>query len=569
MKIPITIGIIGHRDAVILPAHRRLVKKTFDEIHERYPDSPVVLFSQLAEGVDLEVARLFLEHKEATGRAYRLIVPLPFEKEEFLSDYKEDSLKCFHEVYEKADERFVVPNRGQTERGLLYRQGGQFVSDSSMVLIAFSDKKNNGGVGGTDDLVYYKVHGTFRESVDERLFNLKGFLLHLPCDRGDKRELDEAKLTDALVTDFLGLEDIRETLDKTNEINKFSAKARNISGHTDNWEICTEGEDVWNSESLINWHNLFASHSAGHKWWYNLWIMVLFGIGGLLVAGTQVYDIVDVLTNRNHEEPRTLLGELGGSVVMLIIVMILYLLAMGIKNFTRWKDHTIFIDDRVIAEAIRTQFFWKQSGIQEPVARHILRIHKQEHNWLADILNAIYGLTMGNPTKFCTWPQIRNNWIDDQFKYFMSKKKHYKRIKQRFKAFYLGMIVLGGVSLGALVWWGFLREAGDQAILEVQVKKLGIAGINLAVGLFLIARGLFEKKGLDQMMGQYHMMAQIFGKTRGKIRILGQLDPSEEVDDRIQNLLYLTGKEALIENGNWYLIFKERAPDIIVIPGTA
>ena len=51
-KLPITVGIVGHRDAILTKDHFSMLEKVFDDLHTKYTQSPVVLFSQLAEGVD-------------------------------------------------------------------------------------------------------------------------------------------------------------------------------------------------------------------------------------------------------------------------------------------------------------------------------------------------------------------------------------------------------------------------------------------------------------------------------------------------------------------------------------
>lgn len=565
MKIPITVGVIGHRDARMVPAHRMLIIKTLNKLHEQYPHSPLVLFSQLAQGADLEMARVFLEHRERTGREYRLIVPLPFPEEEYLMDFDAPSLECFQRVYAQADETFLVPHQAGDPRDQRFRTGGQFVADSSMVLIAFSDRKDNGGIGGTDDLIYYKMHGTFREHVDDRLFNLRGSVLVIPCDRGEAAEVTEEELTEELIDDFFAIQDVSETLSKTDEINAFSSSQGKAENWTETWEICTEGEDPSNAINLRHWHNVFASHSAVHKRTYSRFVNGFFYLGAFLVGGSQSIALIDHYLLKSPE--LVSLMEQFGSVMLLLIVMFLYLLAFVIKEYTKWKDHTIFIDDRVVAEAIRTQFFWKQSGIQQPVARYILRIHKQEHNWLPNILNAIYGLTTGNPNSVCHWSRIQLNWIEDQYQYFVRSIERYERKKARYQWFYFAMGVLGFAGISLLLFSIFYQKpiTSDFDL----IKSLSVSFINLAVGWLLIARTMYEKKGYEQMINQYGLMARIFGKTRHKMNEIGDVQPEGDMEERMRNLLYLTGKEALIENGNWYLIFKERAPDIVVIPGTA
>ncbi|MCZ2097334.1 MAG: hypothetical protein LC121_13945, partial [Anaerolineae bacterium] len=56
--IPLVIGVTGHRDLVDseVPAIRERARGFLQGLHERWPHTPIVVASQLAEGADLLVA---------------------------------------------------------------------------------------------------------------------------------------------------------------------------------------------------------------------------------------------------------------------------------------------------------------------------------------------------------------------------------------------------------------------------------------------------------------------------------------------------------------------------------
>jgi vacuolar-type H+-ATPase catalytic subunit A/Vma1 len=70
-------------------------------------------------------------------------------------------------------------------------------------------------------------------------------------------------------------------------------------------------------------------------------------------------------------------------------------------------------------------------------------------------------------------------------------------------------------------------------------------------------------KGYEPLVNQYELMQVIYEKAEAKIKEVNnlQMDITEK-QSYLQELFFVIGKEALIENGNWYLIFKEKEPEI-------
>ena len=70
-------------------------------------------------------------------------------------------------------------------------------------------------------------------------------------------------------------------------------------------------------------------------------------------------------------------------------------------------------------------------------------------------------------------------------------------------------------------------------------------------------------KGYEPLGNQYELMNVIYQRAEAKIIEINNLQM--ETDKRhsyLKELFFVIGKEALIENGNWYLIFKEKEPEI-------
>jgi hypothetical protein len=171
-KIPITFGIVGHLDAITTPHHRFQIEQLFREVASAYPNSPLFLFSSLAEGADRFVASIFLELKgtdqELKGK-FELIVPMPFEDEEYKNDFNNESDIEFDHLLKQASRKFCTACDGKKiDRAQHYLETGKFVADSSLILIALWDGQA-GKKGGTADIVNYKRRGD-DSNVEESTF---------------------------------------------------------------------------------------------------------------------------------------------------------------------------------------------------------------------------------------------------------------------------------------------------------------------------------------------------------------------------------------------------------------
>ena len=104
-RIPITVGVVGHLDVIVTEEHRLQITDFFNDLARKYPHSPVYLFSSIAEGADRFVTHLFLDLKRTNddfSERFELIVPMPFQAEEYKKDFNESSVKEFDYLLSQA-----------------------------------------------------------------------------------------------------------------------------------------------------------------------------------------------------------------------------------------------------------------------------------------------------------------------------------------------------------------------------------------------------------------------------------------------------------------------------------
>src|SRR6266550_4507440 len=164
--LPILIGVTGHRDLrpVDLSSLRARIEQVIRELLRRYPQTPLIVVSPLAEGADRLVANVALEH------GARLAVPLPLPVAEYERDFATlESRKEFQALLKRAWRCFELPLvKGNTTAGIheygpardsQYALAGAYIARHSQILIALWDGTHTDLVGGTAQIVNFKLNG--------------------------------------------------------------------------------------------------------------------------------------------------------------------------------------------------------------------------------------------------------------------------------------------------------------------------------------------------------------------------------------------------------------------------
>jgi hypothetical protein len=87
--------------------------------------------------------------------------------------------------------------------------------------------------------------------------------------------------------------------------------------------------------------------------------------------------------------------------------------------------------------------------------------------------------------------------------------------------------------------------------------------IGMLLSIFALIRAFIQIKGYGQLLNQYELMNVLYKKAVQKIDQISsaRLETGEQ-HAYLKELFFIIGKEALIENGNWYLILKEKEPGL-------
>ena len=369
-RIPITIGVIGHLDVITTEVTSMQIERFFRDLATAYPHSPIHLFSSIAEGADRYVAEIFLklkrDNEEYQGR-FELIVPMPFDHEEYKEDFDDTSDREFESLLKQAKRSFTVSLDGNgTDRAHQYLRAGKLIADSSLILIALWDGKP-GKKGGTADIVKYKITGD-DDTVAESTFEYDGTVFVLPSEREHSSAHIEEKHDSK---EYLSVELVQKdatlkvALDKIDAINRNSLSINKPDLEKSQSYLFDNPEKLdLPQRSLLTWYSILdqlSLKSRRRELQVTAWLFVL---GLFFILFLEIYS--NIWVNK----------------IILAVTMLILVLATVITIYSRVKkDHEKYLYNRTLAEALRIQFYWNYAGIQKNVSDYILRIHRKEFTW--------------------------------------------------------------------------------------------------------------------------------------------------------------------------------------------
>ena len=233
-KIPFIISVTGHRDLSLTELSRcrkkiKSILKYFCE-HKRLKDTPIWVFSSLADGADRCVAEVALALRETGLYDIHVIAPLPLEYEVYVQDFSETSTQEFDRLLKLMDDHFVLDpykyegfdvtqlrlpaenqrNKGNNwgytpERNAQYVNLGAFLVRHANVLLALWDGNLlANSIGGTTEVVKAMLNQPMDWGTDQQGNNIppreelrerqtltggeSGAVIHLPVKRSHMDE---------------------------------------------------------------------------------------------------------------------------------------------------------------------------------------------------------------------------------------------------------------------------------------------------------------------------------------------------------------------------------------------
>jgi hypothetical protein len=590
--LPLVVGVTGHRDLreSDYPMLERRVREIFGSLLGKYRHTPIILLSPLAEGSDRLVARVALEFEKV-----RLIVPLPMREELYREDFtKAESWDEFNRLLGQAEQSFVLPILdGQSEeeisklgraRDLQYEQVGAYIARHSHILIALWDGLKTEMGAGTSKIVQfqqdgvpepYAPHRTALDVVDSgpvyQIVTPRGraqyhthgqaFTIRYLYPRGDATE---AEVYDRI---FMNMDAFNE-------------------------DALRRGP-MLQQEMEQNMHDLFPTEEARK-------------LPHVLQILRKRYGVADMLALHFKGLARSTLNRLFILIAFAAVlfgiysnvlgtrheILFFYLLIIAVAHLqvhrrARKREYqNKYQDYRTMAEGMRVQFFWCLASLslkkfKLSVADHYLRKQKGELDWIRHAVRVwnIPDVIDGNSQPSAIDPQhmghldlLLEHWVRHQATFFTRRAKEDQKKLERSKRWsrillWSGVVVTITFALALLV--SYLLNYNFHEFVSHNHLLHGCLILLMTVppvGAALL-HSYTERTTLSEHVKQYSRMSGLF--TNAEKQLSALLHPKHQRDENqfikdvelARELIEELGKEALVENGDWVLIHRERPLD--------
>lgn len=568
--LPLVVGITGHRDLrdQDLPDLERVVRGVFAELSNGYPHTPICVLSAIAEGADRLAARVAIE------LGARLVVPLPFPREVYERDFSSEASRAeFLRLFEAADFSFDLPSvsevrGGQQTRERAYEAAGIFIARHSHLLVALWDGVAGRGLGGTADVIQAKLDGG-------RLFAGE---LASPLDMADSGPVWHI-VTPHQATPNPG--------GKLFEVRRYypELRVKTVAASTNDPSRTSHGApaaalershfEAFNRDAVALGPSLALSREQSAA--SLLPESVATELPGSLQSLRRLYATADALAVSCQRRVLSLMRDLFvlvfiGALLFTVYahgwnhpaLFIAYLVALG-GAWLRWygghRSHYQHKheDYRALAEGLRVQFYWRLIGLSDLVESNYLGKQRSELEWIrkairAGSLHVASEAPSADPRAFAL---VSKHWVGGQLTYFIEKAVREDRAARRCRAgsrwclvvFGLGLLVLSILMGGDRFGYWHVAHGTHEAVL-VLIAMAAVAGA--------LVHSYGEKRAYAEHAKHSERMALIFARAAHALsqHAVG-LTP-----DASRQLMRELGREALMENGDWVLLHRQRPVEV-------
>lgn len=589
-RIPFVLAATGHRSfpgGAAQQLQKQICPLIF-RLRERMPSTPLIVLSALAEGADQLIAEAALH---CGVRDVYLVAVLPMPTEVYLEKMSEPARSSFRQLLRQASMVIELEQRSsilelQTDNDACARQYvvlADFLASHCEALIALWDGAEGRGAGGTFDVVRsvlagveYKdcmepLRGTvyhfntahlaerdFSEELDFQVLRCPGDLddsgTSASIERRERKGQSPEKEVDIAKSSLTARHLTRWRLEPRTWLQRKLARARrpNDAGrvshlrHTlwQHWTECSPAEaglETFNREaSKIADKQLCGVHLQSDTlqewaWPYLLrlnecyrradrvarlcqarkrvWLVAILICASLAIVGLETHALTDA---------RWLWFAFPGAIILAVGV---HLLAI------RQKIENGFLDARVLAEALRVQYFWELGGIHKPVWQHYLVHRPSELGWVISALRGLSLLAHEHPEGIdpmevwmpaeATEENLHSavqDWIGDQAKWYASRSRRQKTLLHRTDRagnLVLLSVVLISLSCGVLAYLRPCLLEGN--ILHTTPNSWIHWGLALLTAGFGVLTVWQEQESYDEQARTYRRMGHLFAHRKRKI----------------------------------------------------
>jgi len=606
--IPITFGITGHRD--ILPQDMSRAEECITEViksfRKRFPNSPLLFLSPLAQGADCLAAKAVLA---ADNNVYLQTI-YPYEIEKYKKTIAPEWIESFNQLHNhKKTIGFHIVNTSSSdltaeEKDLAYLQTGEFVATHCHILFALKNQQDSGKAGGTAEIVEYRKRGCVDLlEVDDSNIRCaeQGVLYEIRV----RRLVDANEATPAASDDKYFITPTRGNKENQKEImeslgilepshsKKLILKLKRWVGKKhdfiplpgeinflnqmsqkliENFKISVQKnppERNWENEGLYQilesekkqgheTENIYTKHikavcdyiASDYQKKYRMclyWIFAFSALTGLLHGFEGYFQLAPFF--ENHPSLKYLFASCA------FIVWI----------FAKHKDYKhVYEKYRAISEALRVQYYWQKAGIQKSPANFFLSTQIDDNSWIRRAIRTAWLLDYPKLTHRATstttgeifnLKEIEYEWIQGQTKYLNDKIKDFERYINQFN--FLSNVLFGiGLVFLAISNKFIYTKLGTIPLSAEFFHSIGTTSLIMLA----LVKTFVEMNAYEILIKRYEASFHIFVQCK---KIYDQLInlSSEQVKigsinirSRLQELYQTLGRSVLEETSEWYIV---------------
>jgi len=533
-QLPLNVGVTGHRDLV--RADRAEidveVRAFFADLRERCPHTPLRCYVGLAIGTDQIVAEIVLE----LGIELIAVVPAPVDV--YLQSFVEPAeIGAFHDLLERAAARIEVPAGSWTaadfadpaKRDRQHVALGQFLADRSQILLALWDGTDNGLAGGTAWVVKRKLEGAHRTGPERIDLPESGLVYQIPVRRTSGTGEHP---TDAPGYRLYPGESLSGYFAAFAELERYNARLARAGLKSPGGSLARGAEP-----------SIDVAFAAADTVALNFQRRVLWARRALFACALVMFVSYIIYSN--------VLPAFG----VILCYFVALLLGAGIwLRLTSARLYRSYLDCRALAEALRVQRIWSESGLRLAAVDFYLRKHHNELRWIRLGLRCFYPdaylletHSESAPAREASAPaaavpdSVKADWIDAQAAYFARSERRRRRKRDRVERSATALYGLGLVcAAGSLV----LAAGNDVDSFAGHTLTILMGALPGFAGIIL---GYAANAGWEEEANEYAHMHSVFARA-------------ERLWDTLPRDLLVAevGKEALRNNGEWLSVHSAR-----------
>ena len=576
--IPLVIGITGHRDVVAddIPVLQAAVRAELTQLREMYASSRIILLTALAEGADRIAAHAALEAGVEVGAV------LPMLQLEYEADFQTDaSIREFRELLAAAHWTHVVPASAKNpgaiqDRAQQYLEAGIYIARHSQLLFALWDGDTIEKKGGTSHIVRLYQSGQYSDAASEDLLSLpdSGPVIRIATRRTS--DTSGRQMQPVGTVEFLPPCPV-EPAQTVRHGDASSVWER------ERWKRVLARMDQFNRDT----QNFLAQHPRKIEQSRQY----LLGDSALALTDSarnalEIYEVADAMSAHGNTRRLSLFRQIIAIAMLSVFFESLYsgpfmywpLLALCMASglaaygiFRKLRTERLeeqYLDYRALAEGARVQFFWKQAGLPDNAADHYLKEQRDELEWIRQALRCLElpRTTPNDPIQVSSIDGVRfalDHWVRDQYNYFAGKRQKAQAnqladesISKRAKTLFIA-----GASLLAFTALFQIFAASKAPSVTETVLQTCIVGYNLLLWALPAVKLYGEIMAYSEQAKRYKKMGYYFGICEQHLtRSLADGNAVRAVE-----LLRQMGRHALVENGDWLLLHRQRPVQVPLV----